>query len=102
MAGIHVLGGDFNTAASLIMHARVLTRAGEREHRRVVRGVRHARAGRRLYGVHDLYWRIQKTHVDVYRLVPISTDDPRVRKPLVSNIPVPDPEQPPGVCASCL
>jgi hypothetical protein len=59
------------------------------------------RAGR-LYGVHDLCWRIQQSQRDIYRLVPIRTDDPRVRKPLVSNIPIPDPEQPPGVCASCL
>ena len=58
--------------------------------------------GGRLYGVHDLCWRIQKAQRDVYRLVPIRTDDPRVRKPLISNIPVPDPEYPPGVCASCL
>jgi len=63
-------------------------------------GIRQ-RGGRR-YGVHDLCWRIEQDQPDRYRLVPIRTDDPRVRKPLVSNIPIPDPEQPPGVCASCL
>jgi hypothetical protein len=59
------------------------------------------RGGRR-YGVHDLCWRITRDQPDRYRLVPIRTDDPRVRKPLISNIPEPDPEFPPGVCASCL
>jgi hypothetical protein len=58
--------------------------------------------GGRLYGVHDLCWRIVADQPDRYRLVPIRTDDPRVRKPLLSNIPKPDPEYPPGVCASCL
>ncbi|GIE95504.1 hypothetical protein [Paractinoplanes rishiriensis] len=55
-----------------------------------------------LYGVHDLCWRIVKDQPDRYRLVPIPVDDPRVRKPLQSNIPEPDPELPPGPCASCL
>jgi hypothetical protein len=58
--------------------------------------------GGRLYGVHDLCWRIARTHRDIYRLVPIRTDDPRVRQPLVGNVPLPDPDYPPGVCASCL
>jgi hypothetical protein len=56
----------------------------------------------RLFAVHDLCWRIQQAHRDVYRLVPIPIDHPAVRKPLVSNIAVPDPDQPPGACASCL
>jgi hypothetical protein len=63
-------------------------------------GIRE-RAGR-LYGVHDLCWRIVRDRPDRYRLVPIPTDDPRVRKPLVSNIPTPDVKRPPGPCASCL
>lgn len=63
-------------------------------------GIRE-RAGR-LYGVHDRCWRIVADQPDRYRLLPIRTDDPRVRKPLVSNIPVPDPEEPGGPCASCL
>jgi hypothetical protein len=58
--------------------------------------------GGRLYGVHDLCWKIVKDRPDRYLLVPIRTDDPRVRKPLQSNMRVPDPEYPPGVCASCL
>jgi hypothetical protein len=58
--------------------------------------------GGRMYGVHDLCWRIARDQPDRYRLVPIRTDDPRVRQPLVSNIAVPDPDEPPGVCASCL
>jgi hypothetical protein len=58
--------------------------------------------GGRQYGVHDLCWRIVRDQPDRYRLLPIRTDDPRVRKPLFSNIPVPDPEFPPGACASCL
>jgi hypothetical protein len=58
--------------------------------------------GGRLYGVHDLCWRILQTQPDIYRLVPIDPDDPRVRKPLVSNIRQPDPDEPPGACASCL
>ncbi|MCY1138036.1 hypothetical protein OWR29_08510 [Actinoplanes sp. Pm04-4] len=58
--------------------------------------------GAALYGVHDKCWRISKSQPDRYQLVPISTRDPRVTKPLMSNIPVPDPEYPPGVCASCL
>jgi hypothetical protein len=66
----------------------------------VASGIRER--GGRLYGVHDLCWRIAKDQPDRYRLVPIRTDDPRVRKPLAGNIPVPDPEQPPGACASCL
>ncbi|HET6529014.1 MAG TPA: hypothetical protein VFH03_00150 [Actinoplanes sp.] len=56
----------------------------------------------RLYGVHDRCWRIARTHHDIYRLVPIRTDDPRVRRPLVGNVRLPDPDYPPGVCASCL
>jgi hypothetical protein len=58
--------------------------------------------GGRLYGVHDLCWRIARDQPDRYRVVPIRTDDPRVRKPLMGNVPVPDPEYPPGVCATCL
>lgn len=53
-------------------------------------------------GVHDECWRVTKPQPDRYRLVPISTTDARVTKPLVSNIAVPDPDNPPGVCASCL
>jgi hypothetical protein len=63
-------------------------------------GIRQ-RAGR-MYGVHDRCWRVVRDQPDRYRLVSIRTDDSRVRKPLISNIPVPDPEYPPGVCASCL
>jgi hypothetical protein len=59
-------------------------------------------SGERLYGVHDRCWRVVRDQPDRYRLAPIATDDPRVRKPLVSNIPVPHPEYPPGHCASCL
>ncbi|WP_433303990.1 hypothetical protein ACQP2F_13580 [Actinoplanes sp. CA-030573] len=66
----------------------------------VTSGIRE-RAGA-LYGVHDECWRVTKPQPDRYRLVPISPTDPRVSKPLVSNIPVPDPDEPPGVCASCL
>lgn len=58
--------------------------------------------GGRLYGVHDLCWRIDKNEPDVYRMVPIRTDHPMVRKPLVSNIKPSDPEFPPGPCAACL
>jgi hypothetical protein len=54
------------------------------------------------YGVHDECWRVTKPQPDRYRLVSISTTDARVTKPLISNIPVPDPDEPPGVCASCL
>jgi hypothetical protein len=63
-------------------------------------GMRERRG--RLYGVHDQCWRIVQDQPDRYRLVTIRTDDPRVRKPLMSNIPQPDPDFPPGVCASCL
>jgi len=63
-------------------------------------GIRKQESG--LFGVHDLCWRIVRDQPDRYRLVPIRTDDPRVRKPLLSNIPEPDPDFPPGVCASCL
>ncbi|GAA3351441.1 hypothetical protein GCM10020358_81120 [Amorphoplanes nipponensis] len=58
--------------------------------------------GGRLYGVHDRCWRIVRDQPDRYRLAPIRTDEARVRKPLVSNVPLPDPDYPPGVCASCL
>ena len=58
--------------------------------------------GGNLYGEHDECWRVTKPQPDRYRLVPISTTDPRVTKRLVSNIAVPDPDNPPGVCASCL
>jgi hypothetical protein len=55
-----------------------------------------------LYGVHDECWRITRPQPDRYRLVPIGIADARVTKPLISNIAVPDPEEPPSVCASCL
>ncbi|MBU2667878.1 hypothetical protein KOI35_30635 [Actinoplanes bogorensis] len=58
--------------------------------------------GNDLYGEHDECWRVTKPQPDRYRLVPISTTDPRVTKRLVSNWAVPDPDNPPGVCASCL
>jgi hypothetical protein len=58
--------------------------------------------GGELYGIHDLCWQVRKTQPDVYKLVPISPTDLRVRKPLQSNIPPRDPENPPGACASCL
>lgn len=59
--------------------------------------------GGRLYGVHQLCWRIEKVQRDAYRLVPIRTDDPGVRKPLISNIPEPEPSGwPKDPCASCL
>jgi hypothetical protein len=56
----------------------------------------------RLYGVHDRCWRIVRDQPDRYLLVAIRTDDPMVRKPLQSNLPLPDPDFPPSWCASCL
>ncbi len=58
--------------------------------------------GGALHGVHDECWRVTKPQPARYRLVPIGIADARVTKPLISNIAVPDPEEPPGVCASCL